>query len=68
MALDTANKRFSAMNIMSPWRQTLPISNGAVSVEDRVQLSLLYGSSTFPVTEVAGPPGCGVSFRIDPPS
>ena len=35
MAADTAVKRYSAINIASPWRGILPIPDGAIAQGDR---------------------------------
>lgn len=43
MAIDTALKRFSAINAGNPWRGILPIPDGTVSAADRQIVVLLYG-------------------------
>jgi hypothetical protein len=42
MAIDTALKRFSAMNISNPWRSVLPLPDGTIDADDRQVVSLLY--------------------------
>lgn len=42
MALDSALKRASALNIGCPWRGVLPIPDGTVDEEDRPVLAYLY--------------------------
>lgn len=41
MAVDTADKRGSAINVGSPWRQTLPLP-GTIAQGDRQQLARMY--------------------------
>lgn len=42
MALNTANRRSSAVNVGSPWRSRLPFPDGAISQPDRQHVALLY--------------------------
>lgn len=42
MALDSASKRSSAINVGSPWRGLLPIPDGAIGEGDRAQAAYLY--------------------------
>ena len=42
MPADTANKRYSAINISSPWRGVLPFPDGAISQGDRQAAMFLY--------------------------
>lgn len=42
MAMDTASKRSSAINLNSPWRGLWPIPDGAISQGDRQAASFLY--------------------------
>jgi hypothetical protein len=42
MALDTRNKRGSALNVGSPWRGILPEPDGAISLGDRQTVVFLY--------------------------
>lgn len=42
MAMDTASKRSSAINLNSPWRGLWPIPDGAVSQGDRQATVFLY--------------------------
>ena len=51
MAIDTALKRLSVLQLKMPWRMTLPFPSGAVTNGDRYTLALSYAGSTFiPVT------------------
>lgn len=43
MAIDTALKRFSAINHGNPWRGIFPIPDGSVDDEDRLIAAFLYG-------------------------
>ena len=45
MALDTANKRSSAVNVASPWRGMLPLPDGAIGKADRQHVGLHYASA-----------------------
>lgn len=42
MALDTANKRSSAINVSSPWRARLPFPDGTVAQLDRQHVNFMY--------------------------
>jgi hypothetical protein len=42
MALDTRNKRSSAINVSSPWRGMLPVPDGSLDQGDRQQVGLHY--------------------------
>lgn len=42
MALDTRNKRSSAINVSIPWRGQLPDPNGSINQADRQQVGLHY--------------------------
>jgi hypothetical protein len=42
MAVDTRNKRASAINLMLPWRGQLPAPDGSIDISDRAQLVYLY--------------------------
>jgi hypothetical protein len=42
MAIDTRNKRASAMNLMCPWRGAMPAPDGAIGDGDRATSVLLY--------------------------
>lgn len=46
MALDTALKRGSALNITSPWRGILPLPDGTVGQPDRQVVAFLYSGIT----------------------
>lgn len=42
MAVDTALKRASAINVSSPWRGILPLPDGSVDAEDRQVVPFHY--------------------------
>jgi hypothetical protein len=42
MAIDTANKRSSAMNIGCPWRARLPFPDSTINAADRAHIDYLY--------------------------
>lgn len=42
MAVDTAQKRFSAMNTFSPWRGTAVVPSGTISGAVRQAIAFLY--------------------------
>lgn len=42
MALDTANKRLSAIHLGSPWRGLLPIPDGTLNQGDRQHVMFFY--------------------------
>ena len=42
MAIDTPNRRSSAINVASPWRGKLPLPDGAISQADRQHVGLHY--------------------------
>ena len=42
MALDTRQKRSSAIGVNTPWRFSLPVADGAIGVLDRQQTALVY--------------------------
>lgn len=42
MAIDTALKRFSAINVGNPWRNVLPIPDGTIGAADRQIVVRLY--------------------------
>lgn len=42
MAIDTRNKRASAINVGLPWRCSFPMPDGSISQADRKHVSLLY--------------------------
>lgn len=46
MAIDSAAKRYSAMNPMSPWRHLAVVPSGTIAIEDRAAVLFLYGIST----------------------
>ena len=43
MAIDSAAKRYSAMNPMSPWRHLATVPSGTIAIEDRAAVLFLYG-------------------------
>jgi hypothetical protein len=48
MALDTANRRYSAVNVGSPWRGILPFPDGDVGYNDRKHVAFLYSGADQP--------------------
>lgn len=42
MAIDTANKRASAIHVSMPWRGMLPLPDGSLNQADRQQTDLMY--------------------------
>jgi hypothetical protein len=51
MAMDTPSERYSAMNVMCPWRGSLPLPDGTVNQVDRQHVPFMYSgisSSTVP--------------------
>ena len=42
MAVDTRNKRSSAINVASPWRGMLPAPDGAIDQADRQHVGFNY--------------------------
>ncbi len=42
MAIDTREKRSSAVHVMLPWRGMLPLPDGTISDADRQHVALLY--------------------------
>jgi len=57
MALDTAHRRLSAVNVFCPWRSQLPFPDGSVDVEDRYAVGYAYGGIISAVPEFDGPIG-----------
>mgnify|MGYP001593995764 CR=1 FL=1 len=50
MAIDSALKRASALNVSSPWRNILPMPDGSINQDDRQTVALHYSGIA------AGPP------------
>jgi hypothetical protein len=42
VALDTANKRASAIDVTIPWRGMLPFPDGTLDLGDKYQVGLMY--------------------------
>jgi hypothetical protein len=42
MAIDSAAKRFSVINLLMPFRGSDPLPDGSVGAPDRLHLALLY--------------------------
>jgi hypothetical protein len=51
MAIDTANKRSSAINISIPWRGMLPLPDGAIDQADRQHTAFMYAGITASALE-----------------
>lgn len=62
MAMDTASKRSSAMNLRCPWRGLWPMPDGTIGQGDRSHTSFMYSGipgdevpeSTTTVSAVSG--------------
>ena len=52
MAIDTALKRASAINVGSPWRGILPFPDGVIGAVDRPVVSFLYSLAAAAITTV----------------
>jgi hypothetical protein len=59
MALDTFAKRFSVMDIGSPWRGIIPIPDGTIEAADRQTFIYLGGAVT-----AEGPPIVGATPKL----
>ncbi len=55
MAVDTAEKRYSAINFGLPWFRTLPEVDGGIEADDRLHLMGLYSGIAAGSGAVAGP-------------
>lgn len=64
MALDTENKRLSAINSRSTGRRTLPLADGTIDQSDRLWLLRLY--SGISAQNVAVPDLCYPLYLIVP--
>ena len=42
MAMDTASRRASAINLSCPWRGIWPIPDGSIGQGDRLQTAFMY--------------------------
>jgi hypothetical protein len=58
MAIDTRNKRSSAVSVGSPWRAMLPEPDGAVGQADRQHVALMYSG----ISAAEAVPGDGGSL------
>ena len=54
MAVDTAQKRASAMYPLCPWRQTIPLP-GTITQPDRQQLAYVYSGISAGVLTIFAP-------------
>lgn len=57
--MDTATKRFGAVNLGSPWRNTVPAPDGSFGAGDRQTLTYLYPGILF-----GGPAPAEVTFVV----
>lgn len=67
MALDSALKRGSAINVASPWRGILPAPDGTVGQPDRQVVALHYSgiaAALPPEPSLAGWPRINLGIRI----
>lgn len=53
MAVDTALKRASVINVSSPWRGILPLPDGVMGQGDRQVVALMYSGISAAVAEEA---------------
>lgn len=60
MAIDTAEKRMSALNFGLPWFRVLPEVDGGIEADDRQHLLGLYSGIAASVV----PDGVGVEFTL----
>jgi hypothetical protein len=51
MAIDTALKRASVINLSSPWRGILPLPDGVMDQADRQVVALMYSGISSAVAE-----------------
>lgn len=57
MAIDTATKRASVIQLKMPFRMTLPFPSGSVTSPDRYTLATAYAGTNFnppPISTVSG--------------
>lgn len=67
MAVDTRDKRSSAIHLGLPWRGMLPLPDGALSQADRQHVAWLYGGILAGEAEVVtGPGGWSVGWVYCP--
>jgi len=45
MAVDTRNKRSSAVDVSSPWRTAMPAPNSTIDAQDRAHIAGYYALS-----------------------
>lgn len=57
MAIDTRNKRSSAIHTSSPWRCQLPLADGAIGQADRQHTAWIYSGILAEETQEAQAPG-----------
>jgi len=62
MAVDTALKRFSIMNVSLPWRGIISPPDGTIGVADRQVYEYYYSSPDAEEPPQAGPSTGGVSM------
>lgn len=65
MAVDTANKRSSAINVSSPWRSRLPFPDGTIDQGDRQHVAYMYSGIAAGVLVQNIVPGLQFSFQPD---
>ncbi len=56
MALDSLAKRYSAVNLGSPWRGILPVPDGTIGQGDRQTVFFLCSSILAVAREIVEPP------------
>lgn len=69
MAIDSRNKRSSAINVASPWRSMLPLPDGTIDQADRQHAALHYSGILagliFPAVPLNITPATGVAGAAD---
>jgi hypothetical protein len=63
MAIDTANKRYSACWVGLPWRGILPFPDGTIDQADRQHIAFLY--SGILASGVTPSTGDLISLKVD---
>lgn len=64
MAIDTANKRSSAIDVSSPWRSRLPFPDGSVGSDDRAHAAGYYSGLTVSGDAALSATGTGTAAFV----
>lgn len=67
MAADTAAKRYSAMNMSSPWRGLCVVPNASIPVGERQAVMFWYSGISFGAAVPVEPPPTFPEYPIQPP-